>query len=86
MDATAVAAALNLEGGNPTARARDLLKTLEKKFLIEPCGERRPETGSKGGKPSKLYRPTETVLTFYSHYKMGSVKPSIPSEPKVKTV
>ena len=84
MDATAVAAALNLEGGNPTARARDLLKTLEKKFLIEPCGERRPETGSKGGKPSKLYRPTETVLTFYSRYKMGSVKPSLPSKPICK--
>ena len=40
MDATAVASALNLEGGNPTARARDLLKTLEKKFLIQQCGER----------------------------------------------
>ena len=32
MDATAVAAALNLEGGNPTARARDLLKTLKRNF------------------------------------------------------
>lgn len=84
MDATAIAAALNLEGGNPTARARDLLKTLEKKFLVEHCGERRPETGSKGGKPSKLYRPTETVLTFYSRYMMGSVKPSLPSKPICK--
>ena len=84
MDATAIAAALNLGGGNPTARARDLLKTLEKKFLVEQCGERRPETGSKGGKPSKLYRPTETVLTFYSRYKMESVKPSLPSKPICK--
>lgn len=81
MDATAVAAALNLGGENPTARARDVLKMLEKKFLIEQCGERRPETGSKGGKPSKLYRPTETVLTLYPRYNIESVKSSLPSKP-----
>ena len=81
MDATAIAAALNLGGENPTARARDVLKMLEKKFLIEQCGERRPETGSKGGKPSKLYRPTETVLTLYPRYNIESVKPSLPSKP-----
>ena len=85
MDATAIAAALNL-GADPTARKKDLIKALEKKFLIEQCGERQPETGSKDDKPYKLYRPSETVLTFYSRHKMGSVKPSIPSEPKVKTV
>tara|TARA_B100000674_G_scaffold325239_1_gene271120 strand:- start:1116 stop:1496 length:381 start_codon:yes stop_codon:yes gene_type:complete len=81
MDATAIAAALNLGSENPTERARDLLKTLEKKFLVEYCGERKPETGSKGGKPSKLYRPTEAVLTLYSRYNPESVKPSIPAEP-----
>ena len=84
MDATAIAAALNLGGENPTARARDVLKMLEKKFLIEQCGERRPETGSKGGKPSKLYRPTETVLTLYPRYNIESVKPSLPSKPTSK--
>ena len=84
MDATAVAAALSLGGENPTARARDVLKTLEKKYLIEQCGERRPETGSKGGKPSKLYRPTETVLALYPRYNVESVKPSLPSKPNNK--
>ena len=84
MDATAIAAALNLGGENPTARARDLLKTLEKKFLVEQCGERRPETGSKGGKPSKLYRPTDAVLTLYPRYNIESVKPSLPSKPICK--
>ena len=84
MDATAIAAALNLGGENPTARARDLLKTLEKKFLVEQCGERRPETGSKGGKPSKLYRPTDAVLNLYPRYNIESVKPSLPSKPICK--
>jgi len=64
MDAEHLAAALSIEGRNPEARAREVLSTLKKHHLIECVGDK-PAKGGVGGKPKKLYKPTEAALSIY---------------------
>tara|TARA_R100000664_G_scaffold5128_2_gene9929 strand:- start:432 stop:1790 length:1359 start_codon:yes stop_codon:yes gene_type:complete len=64
MDAEALADALNIEGRNPTARAREVMATLEKNHLVEKAGDK-PAKGDGGGQAKKLYKPTKAAIDLY---------------------
>ena len=64
MDAEALADALNIDGRNPTARAREIFAALEKHHLVEKAGEKKAK-GDGGGQAKKLYRPTKSALSCY---------------------
>jgi hypothetical protein len=64
MDAEALADALNLEGRNPVARAREVIAALEKHHLVEKSGEKKAK-GDGGGQAKKLYKPTYGAIDLY---------------------
>ena len=64
MDAEALADALDIQGANPVARAREVMAALEKHHLIQKDGEK-PAKGAGGGQAKKLYKPTKSALTLY---------------------
>ena len=64
MDAEALADALNIEGRNPVARAREVIAALEKNHLVEKAGEKKAK-GDGGGNAKKLVKPTKSALTVY---------------------
>ena len=65
MDAEALADALDIQGANPPARAREVMATLEKNHLIQKCGDK-PAKGDGGGQAKKLYKPTKAAIDLYS--------------------
>jgi len=65
MDAEALADALNIEGRNPIARAREVMATLEKHHLVEKAGEKKAK-GHGGGQAKRLFRPTKNAIALYS--------------------
>jgi len=64
MDAEALADALDIQGANPPARAREVMATLEKNHLIQKCGDK-PAKGDGGGQAKKLYKPTKAAIDLY---------------------
>jgi hypothetical protein len=64
MDAEALADALNIQGANPVARAREVIAALEKHHLVEKAGEKKAK-GDGGGNAKKLVKPTKSALTVY---------------------
>ena len=64
MDAEALADALDLQGANPPARAREVMATLEKNHLIQKCGDK-PAKGDGGGQAKKLFRPTKAAIDLF---------------------
>ena len=64
MDAEALADALHIEGRNPTARAREVMASLERQHLVEKAGDK-PAKGDGGGQAKKLYKPTKAAIDLY---------------------
>ena len=64
MDAEALADALNIQGANPVARAREVIAALEKHHLVEKAGEKKAK-GDGGGQAKKLYKPTYGAIDLY---------------------
>ena len=64
MDAEALADALDIQGANPPARAREVMATLEKHHLIEKSGEQAAKGGA-GGQAKRLYKPTKNAIAIY---------------------
>ena len=64
MSAEALADALNIQGANPLARAREVMATLEKHHLVEKAGEEKAK-GDKGGQAKRLFKPTKHAIDLY---------------------
>ena len=64
MSAEALADALNIEGRNPVARAREVMATLEKHHLVEKAGEKKAK-GDGGGQAKRLFKPTKHAIDLY---------------------
>ena len=64
MDSEALADALDIQGANPPARAREVMATLEKHHLIQKCKDK-PAKGHGGGQPKKLFKPTKNAIALY---------------------